>query len=49
MPETMTARAPQMPAFDYQPRPYDGPTRDEVLAAGGSTPTRPSSRCTASR
>ena len=33
MPETMTARAPQMPAFDYQPRPYTGPTRDEVLAA----------------
>ncbi|HTG49274.1 MAG TPA: aspartate aminotransferase family protein [Gemmatimonadales bacterium] len=33
MPETMTARAPQMPAFDYQPRPYTGPSRDEVLAA----------------
>ena len=33
MPETMTARAPQMPAFDYQPRPYTGPSREEVLAA----------------
>ena len=31
MPETMTA--PKMPAFDYQPRPYTGPTRQEVLAA----------------
>jgi alanine-glyoxylate transaminase/(R)-3-amino-2-methylpropionate-pyruvate transaminase len=33
MPDTMTARAPVMPAFDYQPRPYTGPSRDEVLAA----------------
>ena len=33
MPETMTARAPRMPAFDYQPRPYTGPGREEVLAA----------------
>ena len=33
MSETMTARAPQMPAFDYQPRPYTGPSREDVLAA----------------
>jgi len=32
MPELMPPPL-QMPAFDYQPRPYDGPTRDEVLAA----------------
>jgi alanine-glyoxylate transaminase / (R)-3-amino-2-methylpropionate-pyruvate transaminase len=32
MPETLTA-APKMPAFDYQPRPYAGPGREEVLAA----------------
>jgi alanine-glyoxylate transaminase / (R)-3-amino-2-methylpropionate-pyruvate transaminase len=33
MPDTMTARELQMPAFDYQPRPYTGPSREEVLAA----------------
>jgi alanine-glyoxylate transaminase/(R)-3-amino-2-methylpropionate-pyruvate transaminase len=33
MPDTMTARELQMPAFDYQPRPYTGPGREEVLAA----------------
>ncbi|HEU4524669.1 MAG TPA: aminotransferase class III-fold pyridoxal phosphate-dependent enzyme, partial [Gemmatimonadales bacterium] len=33
MPETMTDRELKMPAFDYQPRPYTGPSRDEVLAA----------------
>jgi alanine-glyoxylate transaminase / (R)-3-amino-2-methylpropionate-pyruvate transaminase len=33
MPETMTARELQMPAFDHQPRPYTGPSREEVLAA----------------
>src|SRR5687768_4165879 len=32
MPETLTTR-PTMPAFDYQPRPYTGPSRDDVLAA----------------
>src|SRR5919106_2044272 len=32
MPELMTRPVP-MPAFDPTPRPYDGPTRDEVLAA----------------
>jgi alanine-glyoxylate transaminase/(R)-3-amino-2-methylpropionate-pyruvate transaminase len=32
MPQTLTA-PPQMPAFDHQPRPYTGPSRDEVLAA----------------
>jgi alanine-glyoxylate transaminase/(R)-3-amino-2-methylpropionate-pyruvate transaminase len=31
MPELMTR--PTMPAFDYAPRPYTGPSRDEVLAA----------------
>jgi alanine-glyoxylate transaminase / (R)-3-amino-2-methylpropionate-pyruvate transaminase len=33
MPDTMTARQLQMPAFDYQPHPYTGPSREEVLAA----------------
>ena len=33
MPDTMTARELQMPAFDYQPSPYTGPSREEVLAA----------------
>jgi alanine-glyoxylate transaminase / (R)-3-amino-2-methylpropionate-pyruvate transaminase len=33
MPDTMTARELQMPAFDYQPRPYTGPSREEVLTA----------------
>ena len=32
MPETLT-RSVQMPAFEYLPRPYDGPSREEVLAA----------------
>src|SRR3990170_6405407 len=32
MPELMPPPV-QMPAFDYTPRPYDGPSRDEVLAA----------------
>jgi len=32
MPELMTQPL-QMPAFDYQPRPYTGPSRAEVLAA----------------
>ena len=32
MPETLT-RSVQMPAFEYVPRPYDGPSREEVLAA----------------
>jgi alanine-glyoxylate transaminase / (R)-3-amino-2-methylpropionate-pyruvate transaminase len=32
MPELMTQPV-QMPAFDYTPRPYSGPTRDEVLVA----------------
>ena len=31
-PETLT-RPVQMPAFDYTPRPYTGPSREEVLAA----------------
>lgn len=29
--ETTTAEAPQLPPCDHQPRPYDGPPRDEVL------------------
>jgi alanine-glyoxylate transaminase/(R)-3-amino-2-methylpropionate-pyruvate transaminase len=33
MPDTMNARGLQMPAFDYQPRRYTGPSREEVLAA----------------
>ncbi|MBA3317018.1 MAG: aspartate aminotransferase family protein [Gemmatimonadales bacterium] len=32
MPQLLTPPA-QMPAFDYTPRPYDGPSRDQVLAA----------------
>jgi alanine-glyoxylate transaminase/(R)-3-amino-2-methylpropionate-pyruvate transaminase len=32
MPEVLT-RPVQMPAFDYTPKPYTGPSRDEVLAA----------------
>ena len=32
MPELLTP-ALQMPPFDHQPRPYTGPSRDEVLAA----------------
>ncbi len=31
MPETMTAPV-EMPPFDHSPRPYTGPSRDEVLA-----------------
>jgi alanine-glyoxylate transaminase/(R)-3-amino-2-methylpropionate-pyruvate transaminase len=33
MPDTMNAGGLQMPAFDYQPRRYTGPSREEVLAA----------------
>ena len=32
MPEAAVRQAPVMPACDHQPRPYDGPSRDEVLA-----------------
>src|SRR5688500_4685539 len=32
MPELMTPPV-RMPAFDYTPRPYHGPSRDEVLAS----------------
>jgi alanine-glyoxylate transaminase/(R)-3-amino-2-methylpropionate-pyruvate transaminase len=32
MPEAAVRQAPVMPACDHQPRPYDGPPRDEVLA-----------------
>ncbi len=32
MPDVMTSPV-QMPAFDYTPRPYTGPSREEVLAA----------------
>jgi len=32
MPQTLAA-IPRMPAFDHQPRPYTGPSREEVLAA----------------
>jgi len=29
--EGMTAKAPELPRFDYQPKPYAGPSYDEVL------------------
>ncbi|MEN8376386.1 MAG: aspartate aminotransferase family protein [Gemmatimonadota bacterium] len=32
MPEAATRVAPAMPACDHEPRPYAGPSRDEVLA-----------------
>jgi alanine-glyoxylate transaminase / (R)-3-amino-2-methylpropionate-pyruvate transaminase len=32
MPASATATLPQMPSCDHRPRPYDGPTRDQVLA-----------------
>ena len=32
MPKTLTPPV-RMPAFDYTPRPYTGPSRDQVLAA----------------
>ncbi len=32
MPELATATLPQMPACAHRPRPYDGPSREEVLA-----------------
>ena len=32
MAETLTETMPPLPACDHQPRPYQGPSRDEVLA-----------------
>lgn len=32
MPSTATRTLPQLPACDHRPRPYEGPSRDEVLA-----------------